>query len=381
MAKDTTVLAADGGPPEYEAPGGGRTPDGDAPATGAEPDGGGTPDGGGEPFTGPGALAPLGLGVVEESAYRALLRSPASTAGQLAELLDLSPARLHRATATLERLGLASRTPEADARFLPAAPDVGLAALVLDREAQLGRVRTLAQQWMEDYHAGRRQAKAELFEIVTGSDAVLHRFDQLQRSATEEVQALDTPPYAGKAGPRTNDLEFELLQRGVTCRAIYDRAALLRSPRAIEAILRYVAAGEQARVTTQLPLKLATFDRRLAFVPHSLDQPDVAGAIVVHPCSLLDVLLYVFDRLWEQATPLSVTAPHLPDPAAPADAPGADDRRLLALLASGMTDQAISRHLGWSYRTTRRRIATLLAGLGADTRFQAGLYAARRGWL
>jgi DNA-binding CsgD family transcriptional regulator len=134
-------------------------------------------------------------------------------------------------------------------------------------------------------------------------------------------------------------------------------------------------------VTSQLPLKLATVDRRLAFVPLSLDQPDVAGAIVVHPCSLLDVLLYVFDRLWEQATPLSVAVPHIPDRPDLDAGPGPDDRRLLALLASGMPDQAISRHLGWSYRTTRRRIAALMTALGADTRFQAGLYAARRGWL
>jgi sugar-specific transcriptional regulator TrmB/DNA-binding CsgD family transcriptional regulator len=318
---------------------------------------------------------------VEELAYRALLRSPGGTTGQLAEALELSQPRLRRAMATLEHAGLVSRTPGAHTRFLPAAPDVGLAALVLDREAQLGRIRTTAQQWMEDYHQGRRSSRSELYEIVTGSEAVLHRFDQLQRSATEEIQVLDTPPYAGRAGPRTNDLEFEILKRGVVCRAIYDRDALLRSPRAVEAIMRYVAAGEQARVTSHLPLKLATFDRRLAFVPHSVDQHDVAGAIVVHPCSLLDMLLYVFDRLWERATPLPVLAPSGTGDPEPELRPRPDDRRLLALLASGMTDQAISRHLGWSYRTTRRRIAALMTALDADTRFQAGLAAVRRGWL
>lgn len=328
-----------------------------------------------------GALAPLGIGAVEESVYRRLLGSPGSTGAELAETLAISPVRLRRAVATLERLGLVSRTPGSVARFLPAAPDVGLAALVLDREAQLGRVRTTAQQWMEDYHAGRRATKSELFEIVTGSDAVLNRFDQLQRSATEEIQVLDTPPYAGKAGPRTNDLEFEVLQRGVVCRAIYDREALRRSPRAIEAILAYVTAGEQARVTTRLPLKLATFDRKVAFVPHSIDQRDVAGAIVVHRCSLLDVLLYVFDQLWEKATPLTVDRPPLLDEEPASDGPAPEAHWLLPLLASGMTDEAISRHLGWSYRTTRRRIAALLHTLGADTRFQAGLHAARRGWL
>jgi sugar-specific transcriptional regulator TrmB/DNA-binding CsgD family transcriptional regulator len=328
-----------------------------------------------------GALAPLGIGPVEETVYRTLLRSPGSTASKLAETLALSPVRLRRAVAELERLGLVSRTPGAVTKFLPAAPDVGIAALVLDREAQLGRVRTVAQQWMEDYHAGRRAARSELVEIITGSDAVLHRFDQLQRSATEEIQVLDTPPYAGKAGPRTNHLEFELLQRGVVCKAIYDREALRRSPRAIEAILRYVAAGEQARVTTRLPMKLATFDRKVAFVPHSLDQPDVSGAIVVHRCSLLDVLLYVFDRLWEQATPLTADLADVPDGEPSDGEPGPDARRLLPLLAAGMTDEAISRHLGWSYRTTRRRIAALMQQLGAETRFQAGLHAARRGWL
>jgi DNA-binding NarL/FixJ family response regulator len=34
-----------------------------------------------------------------------------------------------------------------------------------------------------------------------------------------------------------------------------------------------------------------------------------------------------------------------------------------------------------SYRTASRRISGLMAALGAESRFQAGLYAARQGWL
>ncbi|GAA1126822.1 hypothetical protein GCM10009630_25820 [Kribbella jejuensis] len=196
-----------------------------------------------------------------------------------------------------------------------------------------------------------------------------------------EVQVLDTPPYAGASGPDTNAVEFEVLARGVTCKAIYDRAALEQAPNAVTAILRYVAAGEQARVTSALPLKLATFDRRTAFIPQSIDQGDIASAIVVHPCSLLDVLLLVFDQLWRQATPLTADGSLRAAEEDGAFEPTEHDRRVLVLLASGMKDEAIARHLGWSYRTTRRRIATLMAGLGAETRFQAGLLAARAGWL
>lgn len=333
----------------------------------------------GEPRTSSRDLRPLGIGGVGERAYRTLLRSPSSTTADLAEMLDVSPARIEQAMAALEEVGLVSRTPGEVSRYLPAAPDVGLEALILSREAELGHIRTLARLWMAEYLEGQRDSQPELFEVVTGSEAVLHRFDQLQRSAAEEVQVLDTPPYAGAAGPATNDLEFDLLARGVTCKAIYDRAALERSSGAVEWITRYVEAGEQARVANRLPFKLATFDRRLAFVPHSLDQQDVSGAIVVHRCSLLDMLLYIFDRLWDESVPIMHDGSLGAVGAAPKE-PGPDERKLLALLASGMTDQAMSRHLGWSYRTTRRRIAALMTELGAENRFQAGVAASRAGW-
>jgi len=326
-------------------------------------------------------LRALDVDETAERVYRTLLRSPGSDAAGLSAALDLSVARVRRAVAALERAGLATRTAGPTARFRPVPPDVGLEGLVLRKEGELERVRRLAELLMAEYRETAQSGPPELVEIVSGADNVLDRFDQLQRAAASEIQVMDTPPYAGNQGPSTNDVEFEVLRRGVTCKAIYDRAALEKSPRAIDAIARYVAAGEQARVTTRLPLKLATFDRKLAIVPQSMDQQDIAGAIVVHPSSLLDVLLYVFEQMWTHATPLAEQPPYFVDAADSDDTPSPEERRLLGLLASGMKDEAIAHHLDWSYRTTRRRIATLLTKLRADTRFQAGLYASRRGWL
>jgi DNA-binding CsgD family transcriptional regulator len=141
----------------------------------------------------------------------------------------------------------------------------------------------------------------------------------------------------------------------------------------------YVAAGEQARFLGKLPFKLATFDREFGYVPLTVSQPDIARFMVVRPCSLLDALLYIFDTLWERATPITF-GPGSP-PGEPDSGDDPPDSRLLNLLATGMTDQAIAHHLGLSYRTTRRRIAALMTELGAESRFQAGLQASRRGWL
>lgn len=65
------------------------------------------------------------------------------------------------------------------------------------------------------------------------------------------------------------------------------------------------------------------------------------------------------------------------------DVPAADsaDQRLLTMLASGLKDDAIARHLDISSRTVGRRVADLMDGLGARTRFQAGVHAQRRSLL
>ncbi len=59
----------------------------------------------------------------------------------------------------------------------------------------------------------------------------------------------------------------------------------------------------------------------------------------------------------------------------------AAQREILCLLSTGLTDAAIASYLDISLRTTARRVADLMRQLDASSRFQAGVEAARRGWL
>jgi DNA-binding NarL/FixJ family response regulator len=54
---------------------------------------------------------------------------------------------------------------------------------------------------------------------------------------------------------------------------------------------------------------------------------------------------------------------------------------LLTLMTAGLTDETIALQLGISVRTVRRRIRRVMDELGVVTRFQAGLQAAKRGWI
>jgi DNA-binding NarL/FixJ family response regulator len=55
------------------------------------------------------------------------------------------------------------------------------------------------------------------------------------------------------------------------------------------------------------------------------------------------------------------------------------DRKIVALLLAGLSDQAISTQLDLSQRTLQRRLRHLMDVAGVRTRIQLGWYAARSG--
>lgn len=65
----------------------------------------------------------------------------------------------------------------------------------------------------------------------------------------------------------------------------------------------------------------------------------------------------------------------------PEEGPTRDERRLMGLLAEGLTDETIAAQLGWSRRTLDRRLRSAMGKLGARSRFQAGVLMVRSGWL
>ncbi|MBL1116880.1 hypothetical protein JK364_31500 [Streptomyces sp. 110] len=58
-----------------------------------------------------------------------------------------------------------------------------------------------------------------------------------------------------------------------------------------------------------------------------------------------------------------------------------DQRQVLGHLRDGHTDRVAAQKMGISYRTYRRRVAEILEGLGAESRFQAGVRASELGLL
>ena len=161
----------------------------------------------------------------------------------------------------------------------------------------------------------------------------------------------------------------ELVASGRRSRAIYPVRALQEAPDTLRA---RAEVGEQIRVLPDLPTRMFIIGTTHAVLPEPLGFVDEPRSLVRQQ-GLVEALILWFELMWERAAPV---------PALDRGQARPDMRRfLLQQLASGAQDEQVARTLGISLRTVRRRIADVLTELGADTRFQAGVEAARRGWL
>ncbi|MEU0153657.1 helix-turn-helix domain-containing protein [Micromonospora fulviviridis] len=313
----------------------------------------------------------LGLTPVEESVYLALLRRQQSSVPELAQQVGESLRVVRAATDRLEDLGFVSRLVGSGTRLLATRPDVAVNALVVRRTEEFTAARRAAERIAEEFPQALLTSPDELLEIVTGRAAVEAQFVQLSHGVTNELLVLDRPPYAQEVAS-ANLSENELLGRAASVRGIYAPEAF-ELPGAFEQAMSAAAAGEQSRVHTDVPLKLAIGDRSVALLPLASERA-VDAALVIRAPLVVSALVKLFEMLWAQATPLPVW-----DPERPSTRGDELDLRLLGLLATGLKDEAIARELGVSVRTLGRRSAALLTALGARNRFQAGLQAGRRG--
>jgi sugar-specific transcriptional regulator TrmB/DNA-binding NarL/FixJ family response regulator len=322
-------------------------------------------------------LEAFGITQPDEDVYVFLLANPRTSLAEIVAGSGLPRAQVRVAVESLAAHGLVTIGTGEMATFVPVAPEMALDGLVYRRRQQLEAARAEAAEALSRLYEPGAGSVADLIEVVSGGRAVRERSVQLLVNAEHEVLELSRPPYV----MNTDDIEIANLARGVHYRYIYDHRAL-DEPGMAERIETCVQAGERARLLETVPVKLSIVDRRTARMFLSSADPDVrTGLIVVHESSVLDALIELFELCWARGTPLGFGEAEAPGDEAGEEQLSAADRKLLALLASGLKDETIAKHLGVTTRSLRRRMTPLLDQLGARTRFQAGMQAVRLGVL
>ncbi|MGH8868847.1 MAG: helix-turn-helix transcriptional regulator [Actinomycetes bacterium] len=321
-------------------------------------------------------LTPWGVDERGEQVYRAVLRYPGRRVDDLAAMLGWAPQEVVDALRSLLRTRLVRDTDDGLVAANPEAAIEGLLAREEHRISQLRErvadARRAISVFGDEHRAGAQERFSPVpLEIVAG-DEVAAVVEDLTRTTTGEIMVQQPYVPHGLGGrPGLRDVTLAQLGRGRAMRAVYPMMVLDH-----EDLLEYVRfwedAGERPRLSWDVPARVFVFGQEAALMPAEWGSGTAGSDLVVRTPALVSALRAYLDCVWENALPL---------PRRHASGGEHERSQLLQLLAMGMKDEALARHLGMSLRTVRRRVATLLADLGVSTRFQAGLEAVRRGWL
>ncbi|GAB95579.1 putative LuxR family transcriptional regulator [Kineosphaera limosa NBRC 100340] len=325
----------------------------------------------------PGLLTLSATGVDEPAnrLYLLAVHRPGITrAALLAEGFD--EATIEKVTADLQRIGLLRRTADDEWEALP--PDLTLPALAGEFELRAATARALSIELSTIYRNARAHPRVEGGGIVALSNQqeLAEASAHLVAVAEHEVIGFrdNSPRTAHLFGGDPDQHRGRWVNasgRPLRLRTTFD-SAVLDLPRAAEILQARTASGESCRFARGLPFSVIVADTTSAVVDLTSYDSSAQGCLLVGDRRLVLALAGLVEMVWRTAAPMAS------DKEGPIDG---QSRLILSLLAAGATDTLIASRTGISQRTVERKVRTLMERLGAATRFQAGVQAARRGWL
>ncbi|MFF5026854.1 LuxR C-terminal-related transcriptional regulator [Streptomyces collinus] len=314
--------------------------------------------------------------------YRLMIGRPDLELPGAGEVLGWSGKRTTAAAERLSEYGLLVPLLGEKEAFVVSTPRNAVSRLVapldqqiehLEREAE--RLRADLGRYQVTYdEAVRGTGGGNDIRVISGLEAINAELEDAAARCTEEV--LTVQPGGGrKAESLAASWEptRAMLERGVQMRTIYQHSARFH-PATRQYVNQVCTHGGAVRSVHECTDRMIIIDRKVAFIPARSDRQI---ALAIHQPAVVEFLVSVFERFWNDATPFSARN------RAPEVKTLLSDVRMsiIKLLAEGETDNAIARRLGVSVRTCRSHIAKIYDELGARSRCQLGVLIATSGIL
>ncbi|WP_432154567.1 LuxR C-terminal-related transcriptional regulator [Streptomyces tricolor] len=212
-----------------------------------------------------------------------------------------------------------------------------------------------------EYFTDRAHTRERLAEL----DALSREEFLAMRNSFPEAQVLEASLVR----------DLEMVANGVRMRVLTSQQAL-RSPAPARYLHALTDAGAEVRVAATVPLHMNIVDRAIVVLGAGPGPQGEGGDVILHSTPVARCFVRIFTHAWDLARPH--TDRHAGRGGAGCELT-AQEREVLALLATGAKDETIARRLACSDRTLRRLMNQIMEKLGTSSRFEAGVTAARLG--
>lgn len=213
-------------------------------------------------------------------------------------------------------------------------------------------------------------------EVITDTARIHRLLDDLVDLVQTDVASLHPGPLPPAEVLRCGlERDRVHIERGSRVRTVYP-SHFANAPYVQEHLQELLALGSEVRLSPTVPLHIIVADGRIAVLPIDPDEPQ-KGVILARGAALVRSYAALYEYCWHAASP--VTPDHGVEP--PTHAATEQQQTVVRLMATGIKDEQIARHLGISLRTLSRVTSEVMQQLGAESRFQAGVRALELGWL
>lgn len=214
-----------------------------------------------------------------------------------------------------------------------------------------------------------RQPDDKVVTLLDPQQASLHLADSLHY-CTSEVLAMQL--FDG--GPRQNFPPYELAKtsNGVPTRLVFPHSARARATTRTR-LRQMIDWGAQVRTTNNIFDNLVLVGNEVAFVAHQAADEDIPSVIAVYEPTIISLLHRLYEFAWQAGMDF------VADTVSYGETLTDLNTGIINLMAQGLKDEVVARRIGVGSRTFRRHVSNIMDKLGASSRFQAGVAAARAG--
>lgn len=259
-------------------------------------------------------LGDLGLTQYEAKAYLALVSRDRYTAAELARESGIPRQRVYDVLGSLAERGLVQVRPGQVVRYSAVEPQAAIGRLMAAHRVSFERLEQTTGRLLDTltplWTSGRAETDPlDYVEVIRDRHVLAQRFADIEASAKRQLLTLSKLPYLVVENPEGLRTTRRLVRAGGDVRCIYEQA-MLEQPAYVTHTESFVAAGEQARIAPQVPMRLCIVDGTQVLM--SLPDP-VAGStsstnILIEHAALAQCLIYAFETIWAGAQDLAQAA-------------------------------------------------------------------------
>lgn len=258
-------------------------------------------------------LGELGLSSYEEQAYRSLLSLGGATAQEISDVSGVPMGRVYDVLNGLDARDVIRSQSTEPTTYTAVDPEVAVDRLLGERRRELAAQFERYEQIAADIGpelASTTPAESRFWTAPLGSDAAVSLERDLFSTADGTVRSALGRPYADAPWERYEpEIEpfYDALDDGVSVRLL-GHASMLdgMGPEAVSSSLD-MPTNASVRVASDFCITFDVVDEtEVCFhIPDPLDGAERLGVIHVRDEAVADRLAEVFDRIWDEAVPLS----------------------------------------------------------------------------